>query len=173
MYAYLRQAIKTWAILGGIMVLMIVVVTSVNVGAFAIDRIARQFGGHFGALPGYEDFVRLAISSAVMMFFPYCQYMRGHVVVDLFASRMSLRTKRTLDNISLAATGCLALFLAYWMTMGMVETYNDNAVSRVLGWPEWPFYSPGIVSLLLWAVIAWVQIFNDKGQSHDGVHDGP
>ena len=41
----------------------------------------------------------------------------------------------------------------------MLETRADGALSRVLGWPEWPFYLPGIVSLLLWAAVAAVQIF--------------
>jgi hypothetical protein len=40
------------------------------------------------------------------------------------------------------------------MAIGMTETRADQAVSRVLGWPEWPFYLPGLVSLALWAVVA-------------------
>ena len=52
-----------------------------------------------------------------------------------------------------------ALFLAYWMRLGMIETQEDGALSRVLGWEEWPFYLPGIASLILWAVIALAQIF--------------
>ena len=35
----------------------------------------------------------------------------------------------------------------------------DGALSRVLGWPEWPFYLPGIASLLLWASVAALQAF--------------
>ena len=36
---------------------------------------------------------------------------------------------------------------------------GHGAVSRVLGWPEWPFYLPGLASLLLWAAIAGLQLF--------------
>ena len=53
----------------------------------------------------------------------------------------------------------MALFLAYWMVLGLLETRADGALSRVLGWPEWPFYLPGIASLLLWAAIAAYQVF--------------
>ena len=48
----------------------------------------------------------------------------------------------------------LVLFLLYWMVIGMLESRADQAVSRVLEWPEWPFYLPGLVSLLLWALVA-------------------
>ena len=42
-------------------------------------------------------------------------------------------------------------------------------VSPVLGWPEWPFYLPGIVSLALWALVALSQIFaSGTGMTTDG-----
>ena len=53
------------------------------------------------------------------------------------------------------------------MLFGMLETHADAAVSRVLGWPEWPFYIPGIASLVLWALIALAQIFGLKSKTND------
>jgi TRAP-type C4-dicarboxylate transport system permease small subunit len=148
-----------WAVAGGLVILAIMLVTSVNVGAFALDRLARLFGANVGALPGYEDFVRLAVSCAALMFFPYCQLRRGHVAVDLFVSLFPRVVKRALDRLWLAAIVALALFLAYWMCLGMLETRADRALSPVLGWPEWPFYLPGVISLILWALVAAWQIF--------------
>lgn len=148
-----------WAVAGGLVILAIMLVTSVNVGAFALDRLARLFGANVGALPGYEDFVRLAVSCAALMFFPYCQLRRGHVAVDLFVSLFPRVVKRALDRLWLTAIVALALFLAYWMCLGMLETRADRALSPVLGWPEWPFYLPGVISLLLWALVAAWQIF--------------
>jgi TRAP-type C4-dicarboxylate transport system permease small subunit len=53
---------------------------------------------------------------------------------------------------------CLtALFLAFWMFQGMAESRADNALSPVIGWPIWPFYIPGFLSLLLWAFVAAFQ----------------
>ena len=159
MRALLGRIAVWWALLGGVLLFAIVFVTVTNVGGFALDRVARLFGGTVYGLPGYEDFVRLAISAAALMLLPYCQLVRGHVAVDLFADMAPRRVQKVLDTFSLAAMGVLALFLAYWMTIGMVETRHDGALSRVLSWPEWPFYLPGIVSLLLWAAVAAVQLF--------------
>lgn len=164
MRALLEKAATWSALMGGAILLAIVLVTTVNVGAFGLDRIARLFGATVTALPGYEDFVRLAISAAALMLFPYCQLRRGHVVVDLLMGRVPRGLQRTLDIVSLLAMAVLGLFLAYWMVVGMLETRADGALSRVLGWPEWPFYLPGIASLVLWAAIAAHQLV--EGEDH-------
>lgn len=147
-------AARLWAMLGGLVLLAIVAVTATNVGAFALDRLARLWGGEVGGLPGYEDFVRLAIGAAIPMFLPWCQAERGHLAVDLFLARAPAGLKRGIDRVSLVLMAAMALFLAYWMANGLIESRSDGALSPVLGWPVWPFYAGGIVSLVLWAVIA-------------------
>ncbi|WP_068110068.1 TRAP transporter small permease [Tropicimonas marinistellae] len=154
----LAERISTgWALLGGVVIVAIMLVTSFNIGAFTLDRVAGAFGANIKGLPGYEDFVRLVLSCAALMFFPYTQFRRGHVTVDLFMTMLPPVVGRQLERLWLFAIGCLALFLAYWMTLGMVETRSDNASSPILGWAEWPFYIPGILSLFLWAFVAFVQ----------------
>ena len=150
----LERVVLWWAILGGIGLLAIVGATTFNIGAFAADMVARRFGASVTAFPGYEDFVRLMVSAAVPMLFPYCQLRRGHVAVDLLVERMPQAVQRAIDVVALVGMTLLVLFLLYWMAIGMVETRADHAVSRVLGWPEWPFYLPGLVSLALWALVA-------------------
>ena len=154
-----------WALLGGAILIAIVLVTVGNAGAFALDRLARPFGGSVGGLPGYEDFVRLAVSCAALMLFPYCQLRRGHIAVDLFVGRTPRRVRRALDRMSQLGMVALALFLAYRMGLGLIETRADGVVSRVLGWPEWPFFAPGVLSMLLWAAVAAIQLLDADGHA--------
>jgi TRAP-type C4-dicarboxylate transport system permease small subunit len=162
----LERVVSWWALLGGVGLLLIVGATAFNVGAFAADMVARRFGGSVAAFPGYEDFVRLMVSAAALMLFPYCQLRRGHVAVDLLVERMPQSVQRAIDAISLIGMTLLVLFLLYWMVIGMAETRADHAVSRVLEWPEWPFYLPGLISLALWALVAAV----DAGDVLTGRH---
>jgi TRAP-type C4-dicarboxylate transport system permease small subunit len=152
----LERVVLCWALLGGVGLLLIVGATAFNIGAYAADMVAQRFGGSVAAFPGYEDFVRLTVSAAALMLFPYCQLRRGHVAVDLLVERMPQPVQRAIDAISLVGMTLLVLFLLYWMVIGMVETRADHAVSRVLGWAEWPFYLPGLISLALWALVAAV-----------------
>ena len=162
--ATVRRLAEWWAVAGGVVLLAIVLVTSANAGAFALDRVARAWGGSVAGLPGYEDFVRLAISGAALMFFPYAQACRGHVAVDLFVAWLPAGARLWLDRLWLLATVAIALFLAWWMWFGMARAKADALVTGVLGWPDWPFYLPGIASLLLWAAVAAAQL----GEPADG-----
>lgn len=164
MYSFLQRVITLWALLGGILVIAIVLVTAVNVGAFTLDFSLKPFGMYVPGLPGYEDFVRLAVSAAGLSFFPYCQMKRGHVAVDLFVQALPLRMRNILDHMWLALTVALAIFLAYWMYQGMLESRSDGTMTAVLGWHEWVWYFPGIISMGLWALIALGQFFG--GKSH-------
>ncbi len=167
MRALVEKLAVALALIGGLVLLAIVLVTTANAGAFTLDRLARVFGGTVSGLPGYEDFVRLAVSAAALMLLPYCQLRRGHVAVDLFVKWLPPRIRRGFDIAIAFAMAGLAAFLAFWMTVGLLETRADGALSRVLGWPEWPFYLPGIASLLLWAVVAALQAFEreDHGRA--------
>lgn len=147
-----------WAILGGCILLAIVGVTAVNAGAFALDRLARLWGSSVTALPGYEDFVQLAIGAAIPMLLPWCQAKRGHLAVDLFLRQMPASFGRFIDRLSLILMAAVALFLAWWMAQGLLETRDDGTLSGVLGWPVWPFYITGIISLVLWAVVSLSQL---------------
>lgn len=157
-HVHVDRLVKAWAIGGGLFILAIVFVTTANVGLFALDRVARPFGGTVSGLPGYEDFVSLAVSCAALMFFPICQWRRGHVAVDVFTERLPKHLQRALDRLWTATACLLGLFLAYWMLFGMLESRGDGALSPVIGWPLWPFYVPGIASLLLWAIAAGLQV---------------
>jgi TRAP-type C4-dicarboxylate transport system permease small subunit len=156
-HGHVDRLVKTWAICGGLFLLAIVFVTTTNVGLFALDRAARPFGRTVSGLPGYEDFVSLAVSAAALMFFPHCQRQRGHVAVDVFTEKLPKHLQHGLDRLWSVAACLLALFLAYWMLLGMLESRGDGALTPVLGWSLWPFYLPGIISLLLWTVVAALQ----------------
>jgi hypothetical protein len=164
MYSFLQRVVTFWALLGGFLVIAIVLVTAVNVGAFTLDFSLKPFGMYVPGLPGYEDFVRLAVSAAGLSFFPYCQMKRGHVAVDLFVQALPNRVRTFLDHMWLAFTVVLAVFLGYWMYWGMLESRSDGTITAVLGWHEWIWYFPGIISMGLWALIALGQFFG--GKSH-------
>ncbi len=155
----LHRLTTLWALLGGAGLLAIMVVTTTNVAAFLADAAAELFGADVAALSGYEDFVRLMIGPSALAFLPYCQLQRGHVAVDIFVDQLPGRVQRAMDRFFCLAMALLALFLLYSMTLGMLETRSDQVVTAVIGWPEWPFYAPGLVSLALWAAVSLTQAF--------------
>lgn len=154
----IARVAEYWALAAGVILLAIVAVTTTNVGAFTLDRIARMWGANVSGLPGYEDFVELAVSCAALMLLPWCQVRKGHIAVDLFARAMPHAVRAFLERLWLIVLAILAVTLAVYMFYGMLESRSDNALSRILGWHVWPFYIPGILSLLLWAGVAATQV---------------
>jgi len=161
MLSLMSRLAAIWAVLGGMALLLIVAVTMVNVGAFGLDKLVRLFGETVAGLPGYEDFVSLVIGAATPMLLPYAQVHRAHLGVDVLTSHLSDGANVWIDRITLALIALVAFFLAYWMVIGMFETRADGALSRVIGWPVWPFYLPGIASLVLWGGVALAQLLED------------
>lgn len=164
----LRKICLWWVYLSGILLLLVVFTTVINISAFGLDKIARIYGSNVGALPGYEDFVRLSMSCIALMFFPWAQAERGHISVDFFANKFSYAWQKYLDILWLSFTLVLVVFLGILMFLGMLESKDDGALSSILGWVEWPFYIPGIISLILWALVLVYQIFIHKGEKLNG-----
>ncbi len=162
MEATIRKICLYWLYVAGIMIIAIVLMTVLNITAFGLDKIARLFDYDVGGLPGYEDLVRLLISCISLMLFPWAQLERGHVSIEFFTDNLSTYTLIVLDRIWLSVTLILVIFLAITMCLGMMESYGDNQLSRILGWTQWPFYIPGIISLILWGVVLFYQILIEK-----------
>lgn len=160
------------AALGGLALALIVAVTATNTGAFMLDRLAGLWGGDVAGLPGYEECVQLATGAAALMFLPWCQAERGHVAVSLFDRALPPGLRRALDRLWLALTAAVALFLALWLTRGMVQMRSDQAITPVLGWAIWPFMAPGIAALGLWAAVALDQMRGPIGDRMEDATDG-
>lgn len=168
MEAKLRKICLWWVYLAGVLLLITVLTTVVNITAFGLDKVARIFDSNVSALSGYEDLVRLLTSCIALMFFPWAQAQRGHVSVDFFANKFSDKWQHFFDILWLSCTLVLVIFLGVLMFLGMLESFDDGSVSSTLGWFEWPFYIPGIISLLLWSFVLMFQIFLHKGGKLDG-----
>jgi len=150
LHAILGQIAAALALLAGAVLMAITLATAFNVGALGASRVGLPTDG----IAGYDDLVRLLISAAALMMFPYCQVQRGHVAVDILVERFPRRLQRMLEVVSLALMAAAALFLLRYMVPGMLESRSDGTVAAVLGWQEWPFYLPGILAVALWAAIA-------------------
>ena len=157
-----------WVYLAGIAVLLIVMMTVINIAAFSLDKLARLFDTNVYGLSGYEDVIRLLISCIILMFFPWAQLQKGHVSIEFFTNLLSTHALAIIDKIWLSVTLIVVIFLVVLMYFGLLESYHDGALSRILGIIEWPFYIPGIISLLLWIVVIIYQLFFEQREAIKG-----
>lgn len=150
----LGRVITLWALLGGLILLAIVIMTAVNVAGFTGNTIARPFGGTVPGLPGYEDAVTMLIGVAGLSMFPYCQLNGGHASVDVFMSKAPKWANRFVMGLSNILVACVALAMAVMLVYGTLEARSDGVQTAVLGWPVWVFMPTAVVSCILWSVAA-------------------
>jgi TRAP-type C4-dicarboxylate transport system permease small subunit len=163
MQGLLHRLSLGFALAGGGLLGLVVLVTTANAVAFILDRIARLGGANVPALPGYEEFSALATGCAAILFLPWCQASRGHVAVDVLIARAPVGLRRALGRIWLGLTAAVAAALAGAMALGVAELRADSAVTAVLGWPIWPFLMPAVAALGLWSAVAASAMFGTSG----------
>ena len=150
----LAKMIRLWALFGGALLLVIVLLTAINVAGFTANAIARLWGGNFPGLSGYEDAVTLFVGVAGLSLFPYCQLTNGHAAVDVFMEKAPVWANRFIAVLSAGLVVILALYLSYMLVQGTLQIRADGIETPGLGWPVWIFLPSAVISCLLWALAA-------------------
>jgi len=95
----LRRATEVWALLGGLLLLVIALMISYSSAA----------GWLFGKpLPGDVELVEMLTAVSVFMFLPYCQIAGANVTADIFTARAGPRTVAILELLGVTR-GVVAL----------------------------------------------------------------
>ena len=111
---------------------------------------------------GDYELVQAMSAVAVAMALPFCQMVRGHVIVDFFTTRCPAWFNKGLDvaaSLLLAAAG----FVVAWrVAVGMIDLRANGDASMLLGVPTWYAYAPMVPSFCLLGCAAlytaWVDL---------------
>ena len=150
---WVERAALFFALLGGIMLMLIALMTVASV----IGRAA------FGKpVPGDIELTQYAIAVAISAFLPYCLFSGGNLIVDFFTAKAKQRTKRLLDAIG-ALTLAFAMGLFAWRTtVGMLSVKEAGETSMVISVPLWwtyagmaPCFALATLAALALAVKLW------------------
>ena len=141
----IAQIAKLLAVFGGVAALAVACLVAVSV-------LRRWLFSQ--PIPGDFELAQIGTAVAVFAFLPYCQIVRGNIVVDTFTSRLPKRTLRGIDGfwdlVYAAAMGLVAGCLA----RGTWDVYHSQEVSMVLRIPAWPGIAFGAVCCALLALLA-------------------
>lgn len=159
---YLGQLAKLFAILAGLLMVFITLMTVTSV-------IGRDFFGR--AITGDFELSAAACGAAVGLFLPWCQYQRGNIIVDFFTAKASPRAQDLLDRIGALILGVIMAVLAWRTTLGGLSAFEANSGTMMLGFPEWIVYSAIVPGLALTALIAFAQAF--LGQAKEPAESNP
>jgi len=139
----LHNLSSAFAIVGGatLIILVILVVTSI-IGRAIFSR----------PVPGDFEIVAVGTAISVFLFLPYCYLQQGNVAVDIFISHMPSWVQRAMDIFAAVLFGFIAGLFAWRMVYGFSDTFSNEDISMILGFPLWLAYPFGIASFMLLSV---------------------
>lgn len=129
------------------------------VAAIGLMSAVHIIGLWFFSSPVRGDFelVEFGIAIAGTMFLPYCQIVRGHIVVDFFTQKASPRTVAVLESFG-SLLMAIALLLIGWRTaVAVVSIYRAGETTTLRELPIWIAYFAMTPGLLLAGFIALAQ----------------
>ena len=135
---------KWMAVFGGVLLFILAILTTVSV-----------FGRKFLDAPVPGDFELVAIGTGVAVFacLPYCQLMRGNVLVDFFMNNAPTRAKTIADIVAGLIFLAVGSMLTWRMVYGAIDMHEVNEVSMTIGFPRWTTFPISILFMSFLVVI--------------------
>ena len=117
---------RWFAILGGAILVAIGMLT-----------VASVLGRYFFAAPIRGDFelVEMGCAYAVYLFLPYCQLIKGNVIVDFFTARAPVRVHAALDSVGGLFYVLIAVLLTWRIWVGAANLRQTGETTIILGLP--------------------------------------
>lgn len=147
--ALLRRAIEVWALLGGLVLVAIALMTSWSAAS------SWLFGR---PLPGDFELVEMLVAVSVFMFLPYCQLVGANVTADLFTAGAGPRTVALLELLGAAVALTFGLLLLWRMYEGLLDYRQYVETTTILKIPIWYAYLPALASLALLSLAASLSV---------------
>lgn len=136
---WFARAADSAAILGGLILSALILVTIASIVGRALGGFARLVPGFaiFGPVPGDYEIVSMAGAVAVAAFMPLCQMQAGHAVVDLLFRGMGPRRQALfslIGNLLFVLVGALILRS---VLAGAIDKYGYRETTMLLRMPAW------------------------------------
>jgi TRAP-type C4-dicarboxylate transport system permease small subunit len=99
---------------------------------------------------------------AVTMALPFCQMVKGHVIVDFFTARNSPRANAVLDTMASVLLAVCAFAIAWRVTVATFDFAKNHDASMLLNLPTWWGYAPMGPSFFLLGCAALYTAWKDS-----------
>jgi TRAP-type C4-dicarboxylate transport system permease small subunit len=155
--SFMFSLARAFALVGGACMGFIALMTCYSI-------VGRELWG--SAVLGDFELSGVATGAAIALFMPWCQVRRGHIIVDFFTTRCSVKTIAVLDRVGAFLLSLCFALLAWRTAQGGVSAYTVQSGTMILGFPEWLVFACMAPAFVLTSLIAFMQ--SCFGFDHDG-----
>ncbi len=84
--------------------------------------------------------------------------MGAHVAADIFTQGLGAAARHFLQHIATFISLLIAVLLLWRMSFGLLDQWQYGYQTAILQLPHWVAYVPILFSLLLWGIVALLQL---------------
>ena len=152
---------RLMALLGGLVLTALVVLTCVSVLGRGLDNLghwdwlealapglAAWLTG-FGQVRGDYELVQAGIAFAIFAFLPICQLMAAHATVDVFTGLMPARVNRFLTAFWEGVLALVVILIGWRLYAGFLEKLANGETSFLLQFPIWWAYGASLIAAIV------------------------
>ncbi len=168
MYRALLFLSRLMAILGGIMLSVLILLTVFAILGRLVDRLFHwmveegvlaglgqwMIDAGVGPILGTFELIEAGVAFVIFAFLPICQITGGHATVDIFTSSMSEGTNRVLRGATEIVFAFVMVLIAVQLFGGLMTKYSSGQTTLELQLPVWYSYAIGLVGASLAALVA-------------------
>ncbi|CAN0462245.1 unnamed protein product, partial [Discosporangium mesarthrocarpum] len=104
---------------------------------------------------GDFEIVAIGTGIGIFAFLPYCQLMRGNIVVDFFMAPAPIRLRTLADTVGGLVYLAIAVVLTWRLYLGGWDMYDYNELTMTISFPRWTSF-PIAFALLCFLVVVIV-----------------
>lgn len=166
MYRLIERLAQFMAILGGIVLSLLILLTCVSVAGRVLNTALHGTLGSIapgfskwaldlgiGPVNGDFELVEAGVAFAIFAFLPLCQFTSGHAVVDVFTARMSAKSNRVLRMISEIVFAAVLVLIAVQLANGMLSKLRFGENTFILQFPVWWGYAASLSAAIVAAIV--------------------
>ena len=148
MYSFFDKLARLFALLGGLVLPVLVVLTCLSV----LGRSLNAFG--LGPINGDFELVEAGMAFAIFAFLPLCQLDGAHASVDIFTARLPARTGRALRALTEIVFAVVLVVIAWQLYRGMASKMRSGQTTFLLEFPVWWAYALSLSGAVVAALVA-------------------
>lgn len=165
MQAAIERLARAMAVLGGVVLTLLVLLTCVSVLGRGLntfghsDLVPSAFGAWLigtgvGPVTGDFELVEAGVAFAIFAFLPICQLYAGHATVDVFTSALSERVNRWLQAFWEVVLTLVILLITWRLSAGMMDKIDNGETTFLLQFPIWWAYAASFTAALVASLTA-------------------
>lgn len=175
MYAFMRWLANGMALIGGVVLTALIVLTCVSVLGRSLNTVFHgdmmqsiapglanwALGLGVGPVAGDFELVEAGVAFAIFAFLPLCQITSGHATVEIFTDKLGVAANRWLRMITEIVFAIVLVVIAWRLADGTISKYGYGETTFLLQFPIWWAYALSLIAAIIAAVVgvymAWVK----------------